>query len=199
MTEFSDTTDAGSSHCVIDIFNPRNHLSENLAPKVALLKAIFHIDNTGRLTKPPPPKSFSDQVFEYILSGKVPLPPARKARKPTLVDGRVRRPIERGASQQAKAILGLPVRTVQDLAARGEIAGAAKLGRRWTFDLEKLRRFVRQRERETWQHANHPPDVSGAAKLFGAGPRFAGENSDGRFTRVTRRLRARNTTPRGSG
>jgi hypothetical protein len=85
MTEFSDTTDAGSSHCVLDIFNPRNHLSENLAPKVALLKAIFHIDNTGRLTKPPPPKWFSQQVFEYILGGKVcPLPPARKARKPSI-------------------------------------------------------------------------------------------------------------------
>jgi len=40
--------------------------------------------------------------------------------------------------QQSSAF---PSRTIQDLAARGEIAGAAKLGRRWTFDLEKLRRF----------------------------------------------------------
>src|SRR5262249_4366876 len=106
---------------------------------------------------------------------------------------------ERGTAKQAAAILGAPTRTIQDLAARGEIPGAAKAGRRWTFDLEKLRRLVRQKERETWQHANRQQDVFGAAKIFGGGFRFAGENSDGRFTRVTRRLRARNTRPRGSG
>jgi excisionase family DNA binding protein len=102
---------------------------------------------------------------------------------------------ERGTAKQAATILGVPTRTIQDLAARGEIPGAAKLGRRWTFDLEKLRRLVRQKERETWQHANRQPDVSGGAKLFGAGSRFAGENLDGRFTQVTRRLRGRATKP----
>ena len=102
---------------------------------------------------------------------------------------------ERGTAKQAAAILGAPTRTIQDLAARGEIPGAAKLGRCWTFDLEKLRRLVRQKERETWQYANRQPDVSGGAKFFGAGFRFAGENSDGRFTRVTRRLRGGATKP----
>jgi hypothetical protein len=106
---------------------------------------------------------------------------------------------ERCAIDQAVAILGLPLRTVQDLAARGEIMGAAKIGRRWTFDLEKLRRFVRDKERQTWRSQGRPADVSGGAKPFGVGFRFAGENSDGRFTQVTRRLRARDTGPRGNG
>ena len=106
---------------------------------------------------------------------------------------------ERGTAKQAAAILGVPTRTIQDLATRGEIPGAAKLGRRWTFDLEKLRRLLKQKERETWQHANRQPDVSGGAKLFGGGFRFAGENSDGRFTQVIRRLRGRNTRRHGSG
>jgi Helix-turn-helix domain len=107
--------------------------------------------------------------------------------------------VERVSARQAAAILGLPPRTIQDRAARGEIAGAAKLGRRWTFDVKALRRIVKQKERETWQSAERPQDVFGGARPFGAGLRFAGENSDGRFTRVTRRLRAQNSRPRGSG
>ena len=121
-------------------------------------------------------------------------PPARCSVKPQYAAQS-----ERGTAKQAAAILGVPTRTIQDLAARGEIPGAAKLGRRWTFDLEKLRRLLKQKERETWQHANRQPDVSGGAKLFGGGFRFAGENSDGRFTQVIRRLRGRNTRRHGSG
>jgi excisionase family DNA binding protein len=128
----------------------------------------------------------------------------RKSRRPTLTSAtrqanKAGIEVARCSIKQAATILGLPSRTIQDLAARGKIAGAAKLGRRWTFDQEKLRRFIREKERETWHNASRPLDVSGVAKPFGAGLRFAGENSDGRFTRVTRRLRARNTRPRGSG
>jgi Helix-turn-helix domain len=107
--------------------------------------------------------------------------------------------VERGSTAQAMAILGLPPRTIQDRAARGKIPGAAKLGRRWTFDLKELRRFVKQKERETWASARRPQDVFGVARPFGAASRFAAENSDGRFTQVTRRLRGRNSRPRGSG
>ena len=96
-------------------------------------------------------------------------------------------------------ILGSPLRTVQELSARGEIPGAAKLGRRWTFDIEKLRRLVRQRERETWQSGKHRPDAFGAATPSGAALKFVGANSDGHFTRVTRRLRGRDTKKGGSG
>jgi hypothetical protein len=106
---------------------------------------------------------------------------------------------ERVSIHKAVAILGLPLRTVQELSARGEIPGAAKLGRRWTFDIEKLRRLVRQRERETWQNGKHRPDAIGAVIPFGRGPKFVGAKSDGRFTQVTQRLRGRNIKQGGSG
>ena len=81
-------------HVVLDIYNPRNHLSEHLAPKVAPLKAVFGIDNSGRLTRPPPPKAFGQQLFHFIMCGKVPptvglltsAETARKPRKPTLAN-----------------------------------------------------------------------------------------------------------------
>src|SRR5262249_42615477 len=115
-------------------------------------------------------------------------------------DGRsaMRERAERGTVRQAAGILGLPERTVQDLAARGEIAGAAKFGRRWTFDFGKLRRLVRQKERQTWQSARHRADATGGLARYGGGLGFAGENSDGRFTRLTRRLRACATRRRES-
>jgi Helix-turn-helix domain len=102
----------------------------------------------------------------------------RRARKP--------RPpmpgVERVSIEKAAAILGPVVRTVQDLAARGEIPGAAKIGGRWTFDIEKLRRLVRQRERETWQSGKRRPDATGGAVPSGRGLRYADAKSDGRWT-----------------
>ena len=65
--------------------------------------------------------------------------------------------------------------------------------------IEKLRRLVRQRERETWQSGKRRPDATGAAIPSGRGLRFVGAKSDGRFTQVTRRLRGRNIKPGGSG
>ena len=43
---------------------------------------------------------------------------------------------------------GLAKRTVQKMAQRGEIPGAAKLGSTWTFDRIKLARWIRSKERE---------------------------------------------------
>ena len=44
------------------------------------------------------------------------------------------------------AILGIrKKRTVEAMAARGEIPSAAKIGRRWTFNLSALRTFVTER------------------------------------------------------
>jgi hypothetical protein len=83
------------------------------------------------------------------------------------------------------------VRTLQDLAVRGLIAGAAKIGCRWTFDPEKLRQQVKQKEREVWASGKRPQDVFGAAVPFGAGRKFGAGTSDGRYTQVTRRLRGR--------
>jgi hypothetical protein len=98
---------------------------------------------------------------------------------------------ERVSIHKAVAILGLPLRTVQDLAARGEIPGAAKLGRRWTFDLEKLRRLVRQRERETWQSGKHRPDVFGGAIPSTVASGSMGGLSGGRLTQMIQLSRKR--------
>jgi excisionase family DNA binding protein len=74
---------------------------------------------------------------------------------------------ERVTTEIAAGILGLPARTIQEMALNGEIPGAAKFGRRWTFDEKKLRNFVRQREEEQWQDANqrHLLERFGAATL----------------------------------
>lgn len=61
---------------------------------------------------------------------------------------------ERITVEEASPILGLPARTIQQMAARGIIPGAAKFGRRWTFDERKLRAFIRGREEETQRTAN---------------------------------------------
>lgn len=43
---------------------------------------------------------------------------------------------------------GLAKRTIQKMAQRGDIPGAAKLGSTWTFDRIKLARWIRNKERE---------------------------------------------------
>ena len=55
---------------------------------------------------------------------------------------------ERVRARAASLICGLPVRTVQHLAAQGVIPGAAKLGGQWTFDEVTLRAWIRRREAE---------------------------------------------------
>ena len=53
---------------------------------------------------------------------------------------------ERCMIEEAHLITGLPERTLQSLSARGEIWGAAKLGRRWTYDRQRLRAWVAANE-----------------------------------------------------
>jgi hypothetical protein len=104
MTQSPTTTEADEArdaeiarleakgYTVLDIYNPRNRLCEHLAPKVALLKAVFGIDDSGRFTRPPPPKAFSQQLFHFIMCGRIPptdrlltsAETTRKPRKPTL-------------------------------------------------------------------------------------------------------------------
>ena len=110
-----------------------------------------------------------------------PQPTARKPRQPA--------PQERCGVGHAAAILGLSSRKIQDMASRGEIPGAAKLARVWTFDIEKLRRHVRLKERQEWQSGRRLPDAIGAAMPCGGGPRSMEANTGGRFTQVIQRLR----------
>ena len=84
-------------------------------------------------------------------------------------------------SATAAAMLGTSQRSTQDMALRGEIPGAAKFGDKWTFDLEKLRRFIEQKELETCQNAQHRPDVIGGARPSGVASRSAASSSAGRF------------------
>ena len=49
-------------------------------------------------------------------------------------------------SAAAARILGVSRRSVQDLALRGKLPGAARIGGLWTFDASRLAAFVAQRE-----------------------------------------------------
>jgi hypothetical protein len=49
-------------------------------------------------------------------------------------------------TKAAASILGVTPRTVQNLANRGELPGAAKIGKVWTFDPAKLQRFIADQE-----------------------------------------------------
>lgn len=44
---------------------------------------------------------------------------------------------KRGRIEEALPILGIPERTVRDMAACGELPGAAKIAGRWTFNMDK--------------------------------------------------------------
>jgi hypothetical protein len=55
-------------------------------------------------------------------------------------------PLPRIQSATAARILGVSQRSVEGLALRGELPGAARIGGVWTFDTERLVAFVKQRE-----------------------------------------------------
>ena len=73
---------------------------------------------------------------------------------------------ERLLSSEVAAILRITPRTVQGMAARGELPGAARIGRNWTFSAEKLRRFIAERENECLTCA--APAISATARAKGA-------------------------------
>lgn len=103
-------------------------------------------------------------------------------------------PRERVTIEDAVPITGLSARTMQEMAARGLIPGAAKLGRRWTFDLHKLRKMIEAKEQETWQRANVVNFLrasSGAAQSFGAASKLAVGDNHTRWEQITRRSRKR--------
>jgi Helix-turn-helix domain len=70
---------------------------------------------------------------------------AEAAAPPTCVRRRKKK-AERILTEDAVAILGLSGRMIQEMAQRGEIPGAAKFGRRWTFDDAKLRAMIADKE-----------------------------------------------------
>ena len=107
---------------------------------------------------------------------------------------------ERGLVAHACSILGLPERTVQGMAARGELPGAAKLGKRWTFNLEALRQFVKEKEREACLRGERPPAAAiGVKTSFGAERWSTGSASRSRSTRILRRMQRGGSTPPSNG
>lgn len=51
-------------------------------------------------------------------------------------------------SDAAATMLGITARGVQAMAARGDLPGAAKVGKVWTFDQDKLKRHIAALEAE---------------------------------------------------
>jgi hypothetical protein len=87
---------------------------------------------------------------------------------------------ERCMIEEAHLITGLPERTLQSLSARGEIWGAAKLGRRWTYDRQRLRAWVRASEA-----ANENQTTSTSARGSGMpASQLAGEHIESHYRRA---------------
>ncbi len=82
--------------------------------------------------------------------------------------------VERCRSDSALLVIGLKLRQLQAMSVRGEIPGAAKLGRTWTYDVGKLRRWVRERE----EAATCQAISIGGATSGGHESRFDGAMSD---------------------
>jgi hypothetical protein len=125
-------------------------------------------------------------------TGLYPTRPDARAGKLVALDAQPERTTIKGAVR----IIGLSERTIQAMAARGEIPGAAKFGRRWTFDKLKLRQYVNQREQETWQGKERearPSAAIGAVRSFGPALSSRAGNSAGRLIQMIRRSRKRGT------
>lgn len=83
---------------------------------------------------------------------------------------------DRARVEYVMAKTGLSRRTVQAMAARGEIPGAAKFGKLWTFDRIKLARWIRDKEQECLRTSINAvafttpafrfPGPSGASRLW---------------------------------
>jgi len=97
--------------------------------------------------------------------------------------GGLRTPAERGTSKEAAAILGIKPRKLQVMSQAGQIPGAAKLRRQWTYDLAKLRRFVKQRE-QACQNEKPRAAATGAVVSFGGALRSVGGSYAGRLRRM---------------
>lgn len=97
---------------------------------------------------------------------------------------------ERCLIEEAQNITGLPPRTLQSLSARGEIWGAAKLGRRWTYDRMRLRAWVRANEAAS---ENRGASTNAVEFTMRVSPSM-GESSDNPLKRaIERKLSAAST------
>jgi hypothetical protein len=99
---------------------------------------------------------------------------------------------ERITIKGAAKILGLKIRKLQAMSARGEIPGAAKIGRQWTYGPAKLRGFVRQQEEACQQGSEGPrPDVIGGEIPCGGALRSVDIASGGRLRQMIQQSQER--------
>jgi hypothetical protein len=66
---------------------------------------------------------------------------------------------ERIKTADVALVLGLSARKVQTMAACGELPGAARIGKQWTFNEAKIREFIVDKERETERKAANTREV----------------------------------------
>lgn len=98
--------------------------------------------------------------------------------------------VERIRAAKAAAVTGLEIRTVQALALRGEIPGAAKLGGSWTFDEAALRNWIKERI-QCPQDRRRLNTRTGGATSYGRGLPLQDENIARACEQMTQRLRER--------
>jgi hypothetical protein len=98
---------------------------------------------------------------------------------------------ERVGIDKAMSILGLKRRNIQAKAARGEIPGAVKIGHLWTFNLAKLREYVKQEEERQWRQSGRrrQADAFGVVIPFGVASISTVARSGDRYRQATRKLR----------
>ena len=95
-------------------------------------------------------------------------------------------------SDVAAEMLGITARGVQAMAARGDLPGAAKIGKVWTFDRDKLDRYVAAKEMECASGTYTKGKASG-----GCEPKSAALNIERAYEQAISRLRGGGGT-RGS-
>lgn len=84
---------------------------------------------------------------------------------------------ERIDTADATRITGLSMRGLQAMAQRGEIPGAAKLGKKWTFNELQLRRWIAAQEAKC-------PISTGAVRFGGAVSNAPAANIDEAYERA---------------
>lgn len=97
---------------------------------------------------------------------------------------------ERCKVDEAMLVTGLERRTLQNLSARGEVWGAAKLGGQWTYDRQALRAWVRAQENEVASRRTSTSATACGTLAF----KLADESIDARYRRA-RAERLRGASP----
>ncbi|CAH1662073.1 HTH_17 domain-containing protein [Hyphomicrobiales bacterium] len=106
----------------------------------------------------------------------------------------------------AAEILGVEPRTVQALALRGELPGAAKIGGLWTFDPAALRSWIKSQERlcqekaqRTRREKSRRNTATGVATRYGQGSRLHLGSIDSAYEQAMQKLRNAASTKNAIG